>query len=44
LVDAGGNLSPTLQDGDGIHLNSAGNRIWIDELRNAIGKALHRGT
>ena len=39
LVDASGNLSTALQDGDGIHLNAAGNRIWIDELRKAINKA-----
>lgn len=39
LVDASGNLSTAFQDGDGIHLNAAGNRIWIDELRQAINKA-----
>ena len=39
LVDASGNLSAAFQDGDGIHLNGVGNRIWIDELRNAITKA-----
>ncbi|MGE5297183.1 MAG: GDSL-type esterase/lipase family protein [Solirubrobacterales bacterium] len=39
LVDSEGNLSPSLQDGDGVHLNSDGNRIWIEELRAAVRKA-----
>ena len=43
LVDASGNLSTAFQDGEGIHLNAAGNRIWIDELRKAISKAQQDG-
>ncbi|MEN6429162.1 MAG: GDSL-type esterase/lipase family protein [Phycisphaerales bacterium] len=39
LVDADGNLAAALQDGDGVHPNSDGNRIWIDELRAALQKA-----
>ncbi len=34
LVDNAGNLSAPFQDGDGIHLNSAGNRIWIERLKS----------
>lgn len=40
LVDADGNLAAALQDGDGVHPNSDGNRIWIEELRAALRKAL----
>ena len=43
LVDAGGNLSTAFQDGDGVHLKNAGNRIWIDELRIAVRKAQQGG-
>ena len=43
LVDAGGNLSAAFQDGDGVHLNNAGNRILIDELRIAVRKAQQGG-
>lgn len=39
LVDAEGNLAAALQDGDGVHPNSDGNRIWIEELRTAVQKA-----
>jgi len=39
LVDSEGNFATPLQDGDGVHPNSDGNRIWIDELRTAIRKA-----
>ena len=39
LVDADGNLAAALQDGDGVHPNSDGNRIWIEELRAALQKA-----
>jgi lysophospholipase L1-like esterase len=39
LVDASGNLAAAFQDGDGVHLNSAGNRVWAGELRHAIEKA-----
>jgi lysophospholipase L1-like esterase len=37
LADQTGNLSAAFQAGGGVHLNAAGNRIWIDELRKAIG-------
>jgi len=37
LADQTGNLSAAFQAGGGIHLNAAGNRIWIGELRKAIG-------
>lgn len=40
LVDAEGNLSARLQVGDGVHLNSDGNRIWIEELRTAVQECL----
>ena len=43
LVDSAGNLSASFQDGDGLHLNSAGNQIWIDELRDAVKKAQQVG-
>ncbi len=43
LIGTNGNLSAALDDGDGIHLNSAGNRIWIDELRNALSKTQSSG-
>ena len=36
-VNQTGNLSAAFQAGGGIHLNAAGNRIWIGELRKAIG-------
>jgi len=39
LVDSEGNLSTPLQDGDGVHPNSDGNRIWIEELRAAVRTA-----
>jgi len=39
LVDESGDLLPALQDGDGVHLNSDGNRIWIEELRAAVREA-----
>lgn len=39
LVDQEGNLLAALHDGDGVHINSEGNRIWIDGLRVAIAKA-----
>lgn len=43
LVDADGNLLAALDDGDGIHLNAAGNRIWIDALRDGLNKAQQGG-
>jgi len=39
LVDASGNLADKYHDGDGVHLNSEGNTIWIDALRAGIKKA-----
>jgi lysophospholipase L1-like esterase len=39
LVDAEGNLLANLEDGDGIHLNPAGNRLWIEALRSALRNA-----
>ncbi len=33
LMDKSGNLAPRYYDGDGLHLNSAGNAIWIEALR-----------
>ncbi len=39
LMDAGGQLSALVQVGDGIHLNSTGNRIWSDALRPVIERA-----
>lgn len=43
LIDANGNLSTAFQDGDGIHLNAVGNRIWIEELRDGLSKAQQGG-
>ncbi|MBL9135284.1 MAG: hypothetical protein JNK85_05425 [Verrucomicrobiales bacterium] len=39
LVDSDGNLQATLEDGDGIHLNAAGNRIWSEVLRDGLLQA-----
>ena len=36
LLDEAGNLADIYHDGDGVHLNSQGNAIWIDALRNGI--------
>lgn len=36
LLDATGNLSPAFHAGDGLHLNAAGNAIWIETLRAAL--------
>lgn len=36
LADDDGNLRASLEDGDGIHLNAAGNRIWAEVLREAL--------
>jgi len=36
LVDENGNLADQYHVGDGVHLNTAGNAIWIEELRRAI--------
>ena len=39
LVDASGNLADKFHDGDGVHLNSKGNEIWINALRDGIQRA-----
>ncbi len=39
LIDGSGNMDDKYHDGDGVHLNSKGNAIWIDVLRNGIRKA-----
>ena len=39
LVDKRGNLLGSVHEGDGIHLNGAGNRIWIQALRTAVADA-----
>ncbi len=39
LIDASGNLADKFHDGDGIHLNSQGNAIWINALRDGIHRA-----
>jgi lysophospholipase L1-like esterase len=44
LVDAKGELKAEFQDGDGIHLNPAGNRIWIEALRSGLGQPRASGT
>lgn len=36
LVDSNGHLRASLEDGDGIHLNAAGNRIWAEVLRAGL--------
>lgn len=41
LVDASGDLADQYHDGDGVHLNSQGNSIWINALRDGIQKAQH---
>ncbi|MCP5002955.1 MAG: hypothetical protein GY941_03255 [Planctomycetes bacterium] len=39
LVDRSGNLADKYHSGDGIHLNSEGNAIWIDVLKTGIQRA-----
>lgn len=39
LVDASGNLADQYHDGDGVHLNSQGNAIWINVLQDGVQKA-----
>jgi lysophospholipase L1-like esterase len=39
LVDASGNLADKFHDGDGVHLNSQGNAIWINALQDGIQRA-----
>lgn len=36
LTDNDGNLSDEFHDGDDIHLNSMGNKIWIRELKKTV--------
>lgn len=36
LVDQSGNLNPIFHNGDGLHLNSKGNALWIKTLQQAI--------
>ncbi len=38
LMAPDGDLAAGLQDGDGIHLNGAGNEIWIARLRTAVDR------
>jgi lysophospholipase L1-like esterase len=40
-ADGDGRLDPSLHDGDGVHLNSAGNLRWASRLRDAV---LRQGT
>lgn len=42
FIDSSGNLRKDYADGDGLHLNGAGNSIWIQELKEAIQKAQPR--
>lgn len=41
LIDAQGNLADEFHDGDGVHLNSKGNAIWIQQLQMVINKSYH---
>lgn len=41
LIDERGNLADELYDNDGVHLNSQGNAIWIQQLRESINDAQH---
>ncbi|MDF1852688.1 MAG: GDSL-type esterase/lipase family protein [Verrucomicrobiales bacterium] len=43
LEDGGGNLKKSLHTGDGVHLNSAGNEIWIRALEKVTGSVLRDG-
>jgi lysophospholipase L1-like esterase len=42
LIDPSGNLRKEYDDGDGVHLNGAGNSIWIQELKGVIKRAQPR--
>jgi lysophospholipase L1-like esterase len=42
LVDERGNLADELYDNDGVHLNSLGNAIWIQQLRESVNDAQQR--
>jgi lysophospholipase L1-like esterase len=39
MRDNSGNLLPELHDGDGLHLNAAGNMLWGTQLRRALSAA-----
>ncbi len=39
LIDSSDNLRKEYDAGDGVHLNGAGNSIWIQELRQTVKKA-----
>jgi lysophospholipase L1-like esterase len=39
VLDGQGNLAAEFHDGDGIHLNSKGNAVWIGELQRALKNA-----
>lgn len=41
LIDTDGNLDKKYAGGDGLHLNSQGNAIWIQHLRNSL-KNVHQ--
>jgi len=36
LIDENGNLADEFHNGDGLHLNSTGNEVWINELRRSL--------
>ena len=40
IIDDDGNLSSVYHIGDGIHLNSLGNKIWISKLNSTVRKLL----
>jgi len=42
LTDSSDNLRKEYDEGDGVHLNGAGNAIWIQELRKIVKKAQQR--
>lgn len=42
--DGDGNLDKSLHTGDGLHLNSAGNEIWISALRETLDALAASGT
>ncbi len=39
LIDSTGNLRKEYHEGDGVHLNGAGNSVWIQDLKGIIQKA-----
>ncbi|MRS04182.1 hypothetical protein EG832_13335 [bacterium] len=40
LIDCKGNLADVYHVGDGLHLNSQGNAIWIEQLKEALHNSL----